>query len=121
MAQAHPLPFGALLKRKRLERGLTQEALAERAGLSVRTITDLERGVNSAPRKETMRLLADALRLSDDERARLEASARWPTAAAAGSLAPESGASSRPTRAPLAGRTQELAQLEQQLAGSGPP
>ena len=32
MAQAHSLPFGALLRRKRLERGLTQEALAERAG-----------------------------------------------------------------------------------------
>src|SRR5215472_3698131 len=109
MAQAHPLPFGALLKRKRLARGLTQEALAERAGLSTRAISDLERGVNSAPRRETMRLLADALQLSDDERAYLEASARWPTAA--GPLALESGVSFHPTRAPLAGRAQELAQL----------
>ena len=119
MAQAHPLPFGALLKRKRLARGLTQEVLAERAGLSTRAISDLERGVNSAPRRETMRLLADALQLSDDERAYLEASARWPTAA--GPLALESGVSFHPTRVPLAGRAQELAQLEQHLAGSGPP
>ncbi len=121
MAQAHPLPFGALLKRKRLARGLTQEALAERAGLSARAISDLERGVNAAPRKETLRLLADALQLSDDERAHLEASARWSAAAEARLPALESGVSPRSTRAPLAGRTQELAQLEQHLMGSGPP
>src|SRR5262245_37472093 len=77
MARTHPLPFGALLKRQRLARGLTQEALAERAGLSAVAISNLERGVNSAPRKETMRLLADALQLSDFERAHFEASARW--------------------------------------------
>jgi tetratricopeptide (TPR) repeat protein/transcriptional regulator with XRE-family HTH domain len=120
MALAHPPRFGALLKRQRLARGLTQEALAERAGLSAHAISDLERGVNYAPRKETMRLLADALQLSDDERAQLEASARLP-AAPAGPPLLETGSSSHPTRAPLAGRTQELAQLEQHLAGSGPP
>src|SRR5215470_8893910 len=76
MGQVHPLPFSAVLKRKRLARGLTQEDLAERAGLSARAISDLERGVSTAPRKETLRLLADALQLSDDERAYLETSAR---------------------------------------------
>ena len=35
--------FGDLLRRDRLTAGLTQEALAERAGLSVRAISDLER------------------------------------------------------------------------------
>src|SRR5690349_791272 len=101
MAQAHPLPFGALLKRQRLARGLTQEALAERAGLSARAISDLERGVNLAPRKETLRLLADALQLADHERASLEASTRWP-AAPAGPPVLESGASSTSTRVLLA-------------------
>jgi transcriptional regulator with XRE-family HTH domain len=37
--------FGALLRRYREEAGLTQEALAERAGLSARGISDLERGI----------------------------------------------------------------------------
>ena len=35
--------FGALLKRLRLAAGLTQEALAERAGLSVKALSELER------------------------------------------------------------------------------
>src|SRR5437899_855022 len=52
-------------------RGLTQEALAERAGLSVRTVSDLERGVNRTPRKDTLPLLAAALELSALERSRL--------------------------------------------------
>ena len=42
---AHSAPsFAQLLRRHRRELGLTQEALAERAGLSWRTISDLERG-----------------------------------------------------------------------------
>jgi transcriptional regulator with XRE-family HTH domain len=38
-----PSAFGELLRRHRAEAGLTQEALAERAGLSRRRIADLER------------------------------------------------------------------------------
>ena len=53
--------------------GLSQEALAERAGLSARAISDLERGARRAPYRETVRLLADALGLSDADRAALEA------------------------------------------------
>ncbi len=45
--------FGALLKRYRLEAGLSQEALAARAELSTRAISDLERGVKHTPRFET--------------------------------------------------------------------
>jgi transcriptional regulator with XRE-family HTH domain len=36
--------FGALLKRHRLAAGITQEGLAERAGISARAVSDLERG-----------------------------------------------------------------------------
>jgi transcriptional regulator with XRE-family HTH domain len=46
-ASGEQSPFGALLKRYRLAAGLTHEALAERAALGVRTISDLERGVSS--------------------------------------------------------------------------
>ncbi len=65
--------FGALLRRYRAARGLTQEALAERSTISLRAISDIERGVKRKPQRETMRLLADALVLSEDERARFEA------------------------------------------------
>ena len=40
---------GAFLKRYRLAAGLSQEALAARAGLSARTISDLERGIHGTP------------------------------------------------------------------------
>ncbi len=61
--------FGALLRRYRLAAGLTQEALAERASLSVRNVQNLERGANR-PLRDTVRRLADALDLSTEEHAR---------------------------------------------------
>ncbi len=63
--------FGRLLRQARLAAALSQEALAERAGLSARGISDLERGLRAAPRLATVRLLADALRLSAENRAAL--------------------------------------------------
>ena len=60
--------FGDLLRRARHGAELSQEELAERAGLSARAISDLERGVNRAPREDTLDMLATALNLSDDER-----------------------------------------------------
>jgi len=70
------LPFAALLKRHRLAAGLTQEALAERAGLSARAVSDLERDGGRTPRLETIALLADALGLTPEQRAALLAGAR---------------------------------------------
>ncbi|MEX2314972.1 MAG: helix-turn-helix domain-containing protein [Thermomicrobiales bacterium] len=67
-----PQAFDTLLRRARRETGLTQEQLAERAGLSARVISDLERGVIRAPRLDTLDLLATALGLDDTERARWE-------------------------------------------------
>jgi predicted ATPase/DNA-binding CsgD family transcriptional regulator len=46
---------------------LTQEELAERASLSVRAISDLERGVKHAPRASTLRLLIKGMRLRGDD------------------------------------------------------
>src|SRR3712207_6064134 len=69
------MTFGDLLRRHRLAAGLTQEALAERAGLSARAVSDLERGLRRAPYRDTVRSLADALRLSAAERTALEGAA----------------------------------------------
>jgi transcriptional regulator with XRE-family HTH domain len=63
--------FAELLRRHRLALGLTQEELAERAGLSGRGISDLERGLKHAPRASTVRLLARGLGLPDAEAAAL--------------------------------------------------
>ena len=68
--------FGALLKHYRLATGLSQEALAARASLSARTISDLERGIHATPHTDTLELLTGALSLTDQQRALLLASAR---------------------------------------------
>ena len=68
--------FGELLRQRRLAAGLTQEALAERAGISAKAISDLERDPGRTPRLDTIGLLADALGLGPGERAGLLAAAR---------------------------------------------
>jgi predicted ATPase/DNA-binding XRE family transcriptional regulator len=70
------LDFGAVLRRHRRARGLTQEALAERARLSRDAISALERSRRRTPRPDTLALLADALELADPERASFAAAAR---------------------------------------------
>ena len=76
MAEGLAPGFGGLLRRLRADAGLTQEELAEAASLSPRSVSDLERGINLTARKDTARLLADALHLSGQERALFEAAAR---------------------------------------------
>lgn len=60
--------FGTMLRERRKSVSLTQEELAERAGISARAIADVERGVIRAPRRDTLELLADALELTDQQR-----------------------------------------------------
>ena len=76
MTTAEATGFGALLRRLRLAAGLTQEALAERAGVSARAVSDLERDPSRLPRLDSVALLADALGLDPAGRARLLAAAR---------------------------------------------
>jgi predicted ATPase/class 3 adenylate cyclase/DNA-binding XRE family transcriptional regulator len=83
MASPRSTRFGDLLRRARQAAGLTQEELAERAGLSRRGINDLERGVRQHPRKDTVALLAAALGLTDEERTAFEAAPRRGTEQAA--------------------------------------
>ena len=86
MATGGTVSFGAMLKRQRLAAGLTQEALAERAGLSAKAVSDLERDPARTPRLGTVALLADALGADPAARAELLAAAR-PTGGA-GPVAP---------------------------------
>src|SRR5215831_2339139 len=76
MSSLPPASFASLLRRSRQAAGLTQEELAERAGLGVQTIGALERGTSRAPHKDTIDLLAEALELTGPDRAALEAAAR---------------------------------------------
>ena len=63
--------FGARLRRLREAASLTQEELAGRARLTRNAISALERGERKRPYPHTVRSLADALGLSEDERATL--------------------------------------------------
>ncbi|MFL5591769.1 MAG: ATP-binding protein [Ktedonobacteraceae bacterium] len=99
--------FRTLLKHYRQAAGLSQEALAARAGLSARAISDLERGINRTPRYDTLEFLSSALSLSSQQHALLQAAARPEMAAAALAPpgAPSPGLPLPPTR--LVGRSQE--------------
>ena len=70
MAAEQPaLGFAGLLRQLRAEALLTQEELAQAAGLSPRSVSDLERGINRTARKDTAVLLAGALGLAEPVRA----------------------------------------------------
>lgn len=69
-------PFAERLRRLREAAGLTQEQLAERAGLSAKAVSLLERGERTRPYPHTVRALADSLGLEDADRQALVASVR---------------------------------------------
>jgi transcriptional regulator with XRE-family HTH domain len=62
--------FGDLVRGRRMAAGLTQEELAERSGLGVRTISDIERGRIGRPHRRSVDLLCDALGLARPGRKR---------------------------------------------------
>jgi predicted ATPase/DNA-binding XRE family transcriptional regulator len=103
-----PTTFGALLKRYRMAAGLTQEALAERASLSTRAVSDLERGLSRAPRYDTLDLLTRAMNLEAEPRATLFAAARPAVPREDAKAAPLQVLPFPPTA--LLGREQEMAQ-----------
>jgi transcriptional regulator with XRE-family HTH domain len=57
--------FAGLLRQLRGEAKLTQEELAQAAGLSLRAVSDLERGIHRNARKNTATLLAEALGMAE--------------------------------------------------------
>lgn len=125
MATPQPRSFGDLLRHYRVAAGLTQEELAEHAGLSRRAIGALETGERRTPHKETVALLAKALGLTTAEQALLESAARnrlpgtgAPADTATGMAARWRGP--RQSGQPLVGRQPELAALGRLLDGEGP-
>jgi predicted ATPase/transcriptional regulator with XRE-family HTH domain len=138
--------FGTLLRHHRVEASLTQEELAEHAGISVRAVQVLERG-DTHPHKDTAERLAQALGLVGDLQQRFLAAARSPPhlPASARSRDPAStsptgsrrlslvtsddaGTTARPIASPghnlpleassFIGREHELAEIERLLAGT---
>jgi transcriptional regulator with XRE-family HTH domain len=59
------LAFGGLLRQLRSEAKLTQEDLAGAAGVSTRSVSDLERGINRTARKDTAALYVPARHSTD--------------------------------------------------------
>src|ERR1700735_1453954 len=127
---AHPaLSFAGLLRQLRAEARLTQEELAEAAGLSPRSISDLERGINRTARKETAVLLAGALGLDGQVRTLFVAAARGRAPACevltARDEVPPSASAVAATRAlprdtgSFTGRQPELARLLAGVAADG--
>src|SRR5215831_8393101 len=68
--------FGALVRAFRHRAYLSQEQLAARAELSERTVRNLEAGRVRLPRHDTVRLLADALALTEPEQESWNAAAQ---------------------------------------------
>jgi transcriptional regulator with XRE-family HTH domain len=118
--------FAGLLRQLRAEARLTQEELAEAAGLSPRSVSDLERGLHRTARKDTAELLAAALGLAGPARSLFVAAARGrgPVSdvlsavqeAAPGTAAAAASRTLPRDTASFTGRERELAQLLEQLA-----
>jgi predicted ATPase/DNA-binding XRE family transcriptional regulator len=81
VAEEPSLSFARLLRQLRTGAGLTQEELAEAAQLSLRSVSDLERGVHRTAHRDTALLLAGALGLSGLRKERFVAAARGKVAA----------------------------------------
>src|SRR5919202_4534994 len=106
-------PFGELLRRHRSAAGVTQEELAERAGITAKAVSALERGERRQPWPHTVRRLATALGLSEDARvAFLAAVSRQPAAAPL----PSPQWSLPAPLTPLVGRRREVADVRRLLA-----
>jgi transcriptional regulator with XRE-family HTH domain len=128
------LSFAGLLRQLRTEAKLTQEELAEAAGLSPRSISDLERGVARTAHKDTGVLLAGALSLPEPARELFVAAARGKAPAAEVLAASQEGGGRPagqgevvvPRQLPagvgfFAGRDSELKALDELLDQHGDP
>src|SRR3979411_713443 len=113
--------FADLLRRHRLAAGLTQQELAERAGLSLRGLSDIERGLRTAPHRDTVLRLVKALHLDEIDTAALRHASRRRrregTVAALPAIRPIAA-----LPVPLScflGRDWELAEVRQRLTTTG--
>ena len=112
--------FADLLLDLRVQAGLSQEELADRAGLSVRTIRELEAGRVARPRKDSVRLLAEGLGLRDGDAGKFLAAAGHASVRPVIAVADPAPTGlrwrgTRPIPDGLVGRESELLELEQLL------
>jgi tetratricopeptide (TPR) repeat protein/transcriptional regulator with XRE-family HTH domain len=120
--------FGTLLRALRMSAGLSQEELADRSGLSIRAISNLERGRVRWPYRHTLRSLADALELDDAARDEFIGAAERRLVSGtdrAGTAERVDGYEYIPRQlpagtSPFVGRASELATLDR-LLGDDPP
>ena len=115
--------FADLLRAARLRAGLTQEQLADKSGVSMRTISDLERGRVARPRRGSVDLLLGALDLDPTTRTALLAAARSggaePTTAIAGPIAAPIARELPGAPNDFTGRARELEVLRHAVRGMG--
>jgi tetratricopeptide (TPR) repeat protein/transcriptional regulator with XRE-family HTH domain len=113
--------FADVLRQLRTQARLTQQELADASSLSLRTVSDLERGAATFPRRETVRLLGDALGLIGAQRVWFETAARGRPPADVPPAGTAAVTRSLPRDvASFTGRQRELAQLtESAQAASG--
>jgi predicted ATPase/DNA-binding XRE family transcriptional regulator len=105
--------LGPTLKRLRRQAGMTQEELAERAGVSARTVSDVERGLRTLVHQDTARRLVSALGLSEEQRHGFEVVARGD----ARDAQPASTARPPSVLTPFLGRSKELDDIQAALLG----
>jgi predicted ATPase/transcriptional regulator with XRE-family HTH domain len=106
--------FGDILRQYRTMAGMSQEALAERAGLTANAIGTLERGERRRPHPHTIRSLADALTLTDEQRAALIAATGQqvaPQPLATSDLDPARPSALPAPPTPLVGRDEVVAEI----------
>jgi transcriptional regulator with XRE-family HTH domain/tetratricopeptide (TPR) repeat protein len=105
--------IGPWLRRQREASGLTQEELAARSGLSVRALSDLERGRSHRPHPRSIRMVAKALELPESIGDKLVTTLR-------SGRAPKADAHVVPRQLPavpahFVGRAAEIAMLDELL------
>ncbi|OZV78210.1 hypothetical protein CA850_20585 [Micromonospora echinospora] len=114
---AEPNRFGLLLRRHRTDTGLTIEELAAASRISVRAISDMERGRSRVPQRRTVEALVRALDLPDGAATALRETAR------AGRRVTRTAPALAPPRtvADFTGRHDELRWLGDLVARSAEP